>query len=1133
MSSSLAKIPPLLEKSAIVAALEDESPAIDVDTLFDEIMEKSQINTTVFAVENILSPVFNSSRNTLWYFLENKNVFFSPSLGKTVPISSPLLYECFKKKTIILVQSEKRLEMEEMYMNQNNLIDNGASKSDDNIMLIPFAPRNGNVGAIVELAVSKNNDFILPQHKAARSLMMKFRFYYNFLISDAPINTEVKELLMSSKLPEAYESVSSSLMRFFNAKKVEFWMYKDSDNTLIKIDQPDENPTNIEISKAGIALYCISRNVVINERYAKSNKYYLESIDGVGDDPVVCVPFSMKDNKRWALVLRGRVSPPYFNKVDEAQLIALAPFAIKTIAAANLPPSESSQFDDFEKRLETLLDIAEVLSGELDIDKLIPTIMSRACSLLNAQRCSLFLVEKQTDMLVTQFADGVDRAIKIPMSNGIVGTTATTGEILNIADAYRDKRFDKSIDVSTGFKTVSILSVPIYNNRGEITGVTEMINKKGNKTFDDDDTRMMMAFNVFCGISLDNAKLVKASLDLSKQLTTFTEMSSKFETEDSAEVLHELLVNAKNIIGATSAILYKFNTDDKSFQLLFQAGKDSQYGTQFAEICVNERTEKLFTSDEIDEILFPTKHELKGTKLGHEDVIDSILSSVRSRISARQSISSITSNGDKRLSTVLSSTGKISIEQPPECESICCLPLTNNEEAILGVMQFSCPWMIIHEDIKMLKSFVSFASLILERKDLKSISEHGQDEVELDIWMTKEERKMMDKIPAKFHIPEDVLKNNVFAICFNSLEWDGIGHFKVLFNIFNYFEFFSIFKVTNEKFFRFLFQVRSMYKHVPYHNWRHAVDVTQFVSYEIMISGLEKVFTKFELFAIIVACICHDVNHDGFTNVYNVKAETPLGILYKNQSVMETHHCSIAIQILSREDCNLLEALTPEEYITIWNLIIQFILATDMARHFEIIKKFNDIYDGGDFTMQRSDHRIMLLQMVLKCGDISNVSRPFDLANRWCDVLCEEFFRQGDLEAAQGMQYTSENNDREHLNKPKSQIGFYSFICLPMFQAAGKAVPALDANMKQVQSNLAVWKRKREEEEEKEKEAMALSQPEQKQGEKEETKEKPKQEEKPADATRESSIAPPTENTDKVVIKEQESNEKDEKENNN
>lgn len=103
------------------------------------------------------------------------------------------------------------------------------------------------------------------------------------------------------------------------------------------------------------------------------------------------------------------------------------------------------------------------------------------------------------------------------------------------------------------------------------------------------------------------------------------------------------------------------------------------------------------------------------------------------------------------------------------------------------------------------------------------------------------------------------------------------------------------------------------------------------------------------------------------------------------------------------------------------------------------------------------------MEVLLKCADISNVSRPFQLADKWCDVLCEEFFRQGDLELASGMQYTSPNNDREHLDKPKSQIGFYSFVCLPLFEAAAEAIPELHVNVKQVQSNLVIWKKEAEE----------------------------------------------------------------------
>jgi hypothetical protein len=114
--------------------------------------------------------------------------------------------------------------------------------------------------------------------------------------------------------------------------------------------------------------------------------------------------------------------------------------------------------------------------------------------------------------------------------------------------------------------------------------------------------------------------------------------------------------------------------------------------------------------------------------------------------------------------------------------------------------------------------------------------------------------------------------------------------------------------------------------------------------------------------------------------------------------------------------------------------------------------------DKGPLDLENDEHRLMLMQVILKCGDISNVSRPFELADKWCDVLCEEFFRQGDLEMANGMEYTSPLNDREHLDKPKSQIGFYTFVCLPLYQLAARALPPLQVNVDQVESNLATWK---------------------------------------------------------------------------
>lgn len=96
--------------------------------------------------------------------------------------------------------------------------------------------------------------------------------------------------------------------------------------------------------------------------------------------------------------------------------------------------------------------------------------------------------------------------------------------------------------------------------------------------------------------------------------------------------------------------------------------------------------------------------------------------------------------------------------------------------------------------------------------------------------------------------------------------------------------------------------------------------------------------------------------------------------------------------------------------------------------------------------------------MLLKVGDISNVSRPFEIADKWCDVLNVEFFRQGDLEKQIGIGLTSPLNDREHPDKPKSQIGFYNFICLPLYTVVARAFPELEVNANSVKSNLEKWK---------------------------------------------------------------------------
>ena len=173
---------------------------------------------------------------------------------------------------------------------------------------------------------------------------------------------------------------------------------------------------------------------------------------------------------------------------------------------------------------------------------------------------------------------------------------------------------------------------------------------------------------------------------------------------------------------------------------------------------------------------------------------------------------------------------------------------------------------------------------------------------------------------------------------------------------------------------------------------------------------------------------------------------------------METHHCEMMIQILSQDRYNLLHTFSEVDQKQFWQLAINLILATDMALHFKLVNEAKEKVEKKIFDLNKEEDRLLSMELLMKIGDISNVSRPFKIADQWCDVLNMEFYNQGDLEKASGIGYTSPLNDRENSNKAKSQIGFYQFICLPLYTVVAEIFPPLIVNRDSVLSNLEKWK---------------------------------------------------------------------------
>ena len=155
--------------------------------------------------------------------------------------------------------------------------------------------------------------------------------------------------------------------------------------------------------------------------------------------------------------------------------------------------------DESERFLE-VTSLASDVAFKSMLERGLSAFTHKLGQLLNAERSSLFLVEDDTLLLKVAEDIDPDNEIRIPVGTGIAGAVAQSGEVINIADAYADSRFNPAIDKKTGFRTRSILSLPVKNQLGEVFAVAQLLNRKDQKPFDQDDEARFTNFIASTGV---------------------------------------------------------------------------------------------------------------------------------------------------------------------------------------------------------------------------------------------------------------------------------------------------------------------------------------------------------------------------------------------------------------------------------------------------------------------------------------------------------------------------------------------------------------------------------------------------------------------------------------------------------
>ena len=229
----------------------------------------------------------------------------------------------------------------------------------------------------------------------------------------------------------------------------------------------------------------------------------------------------------------------------------------------------------------------------------------------------------------------------------------------------------------------------------------------------------------------------------------------------------------------------------------------------------------------------------------------------------------------------------------------------------------------------------------------------------------------------------------------------------------------------------FLLELEKTYNNNLYHNSLHGADVMCSLLYFLTNSCLSSYMNSLEWLSVIIASISHDVGHPGKNNRFLVMTSDNIALTYNDISVLEMMHASILFKIASKPESNLFNSLSTENYVLVRKSIIDMILATDMAKHFDLISYIRTKYnENSDFGSRET--RADLFKICIKAADVGHAGKCIELHERWCMLIIEEFFIQGDLEKEKGIPI-SMYCDRSKTNIAKSQAGFIKNIVLSLF----------------------------------------------------------------------------------------------------
>eukprot|EP00742_Colponemidia_sp_Colp-10_P016828 GILJ01019322.1.p1 GENE.GILJ01019322.1~~GILJ01019322.1.p1 ORF type:complete len:897 (-),score=162.57 GILJ01019322.1:389-2704(-) len=720
----------------------------------------------------------------------------------------------------------------------------------------------------------------------------------------------------------------------------------------------------------------------------------------------------------------------------------------------------------------------QLASDNLDERTLSQSIIVTAKQLIDSDRCSIFVVKGDT--LQAYFEDG--QTVIISNQSGIAGHVARTGETVNIVEAYDDNRFNSDVDKATGYRTKSILCMPIRFG-DHIVGVAQLINKRPlmvnggqevsgkpsiaqwevERPFSSRDEELFSTFSTFVGVSLRNCRInqgLQIETEKSKAILEVVAMLSQTDIRDVKNIATHVMAGAKKLLHADRSTL--FLVDKENNELYSELADNNSTGADLRVPIGKGVAGKVAETQQAENIVDAYQHPdfdpSVDKALGYStySMLCEPITFHNEVLAVAQLMNKVDGNGPEGSFTAFTAKDQ---ETFRTFAMFAGISISNAH-----MLQFAVE---AGNELIQLNNRIDEGGLVGDQSMRVDPLRRRNSEISKARIGSKERASILEALAILNSTPDiDVTSPSfdLFAVRRMSENPSDMGCAVVL-KVFQQTGFLELFQVDTETFINFICFCRRMYRKVPYHNFFHVVDACQTIYTFLFRGGIREYLSDLDCFTLLITALVHDLDHMGVNNSFHLKTDSPLGILSSatgNTSVLEVHHCNLAVDILTDPTANVFSGLDDQSRSTAVKTMIECVLATDMARHGEFLSKFETVVANGNgelINMSDPLNRKLVMDLVMKAADISNVTKPFELSRLWAVAVTEEFYRQGDQERAKGVEVLPQFDRSKKTELAKGQIGFINFVCEKFFTviSGDGAFPGMRWTLENLQRNKQEW----------------------------------------------------------------------------